>query len=256
MILQTWYLFQLQPELRYLLFVFFGSLCSYNFHMLMTPGIYGGSEKMQWSVRHRWLHLALFLLGLAGAGYYVLHLLEHWPWLMATAFITFMYSAPKVPFPIFRDIKKIAIGKTVFLALVWTHSTALLPLVVSQVHWQGTHGLFILNRFFLIYAICVVFDFRDREEDKREGIRTLITYLSERGINILFWCCLLLFAFTTLLLYRQGFAAADCIALFLPGLILALLYDYSKKQPSDVLYLFVLDGLMMFSAVLLFLLHL
>jgi hypothetical protein len=40
----------------------------------------------------------------------------------STAFITFLYSAPKVPYQIFGWLKKIAIGKTIFLAFAWTHT--------------------------------------------------------------------------------------------------------------------------------------
>jgi hypothetical protein len=119
--------------------------------------------------------------------------LHQWEWLLATAFITFLYSAPKIPFPPFNHLKKIAVGKTIFLSLVWTHTTAILPLVLSNVHWQDQHFLFVINRFFLIYPICILFDYRDREEDKREGIKSMITHFSEKGIKALFYSSLLIF---------------------------------------------------------------
>jgi len=256
MVYQTYYLFHLHPLFSFVGFVFFGSLCSYNFHMLLTPGMYAASYKTMWSVRNRHIHLALYLLGLIGSAYFVWYLLHYWEWLLATAFITFLYSAPKVPLQPLRQLKHIAIGKTIFLTLVWTHSTCILPLVFSGVAWKADNVLFVANRFFLIYAICIVFDYRDREEDKKEGIQTLITTLDEKGIDILFWSSLFIFLLTTAGLYEEGFSLTNCIALFVPGLILACLYNYSKRSSSDYLYLFVLDGLMMLSAVLLFIVHL
>jgi 4-hydroxybenzoate polyprenyltransferase len=255
MIYQTWYLFGIKPFLPFVGFVFFGSLCSYNFHMYLTPSIYGGSYKTIWSIRNKKLHLALYLIGLIGAAYFVWHIIHYWEWLMATAFITFMYSAPKVPLKPLQQLKHIAIGKTIYLTLVWAHSTVILPLVVTDVKWELPHLLFLANRFLLIYNICIVFDYRDREEDKKEGIRSFITTFNVGAIDFLFWFCEVLFLATTVCLYITGFSFTNCLALFIPGLILALLYGYSKKTASDYLYLFVLDGLMMFSALLLFLFH-
>jgi hypothetical protein len=36
---------------------------------------------------------------------------------------------------------------------------------------QEKELLFCCSRFFLIYAICILFDYRDRDQDKQEGIR-------------------------------------------------------------------------------------
>lgn len=252
---QTYYLFGLPVSYDYLLFIFFGSLCSYNFHWFLTPGIYGGSYKARWSVRHKTLHLVLWVIGLAGAGFFILPMLGQWPWLLLTAFITFLYSAPKIPFPPFYHLRRIAVGKTIFLSLVWTHSTVLLPLVLGKGPWHAAQAVFFVNRFFLIYPICILFDYRDRAEDRKEGIKSLITYLPDKGIHLLFWCSLCIFLLTTIALYAQGFSMLQCFALFVPGLLVGLLCSYSKKTPSDYLYYFILDGLMMFSALLLFIMQ-
>ncbi len=255
MVLQTCYLFGVRPAEGFIPFLFFGSLASYNFHWYLTPSIYGGSYKTQWSIRHKQIHLAFFIMGVLGAAWYITHLLHQWEWLLATAFITFLYSAPKIPFPPFRQLKYIAVGKTIFLTAVWMHTTVVLPLVLSETTWTAAHFLFVINRFFFLYAICILFDYRDRIEDKKEGIKSLITHLSETGINILFWSSLLISLITLILLYSEGFLLIDVVALFIPSVIVALLYNYSKKKPNDYLYYFVLDGLMMFSALLLFIFH-
>jgi hypothetical protein len=255
MVVQTCYLFHTKPVAGFLPFVFFGSLCSYNFHWYLTPSIYGGSYKTLWSVHHKRLHLILFIIGLVGAAWFITYLFHQWEWLVATAFITFLYSAPKIPFRPFRQLKRIAVGKTIFLSAVWTHSTVVLPLVMSETEWMSAHFIFVFNRFFFIYAICILFDYRDRIEDKKEGIKSLITHLPERGIDILFWSSIFISAVTSVFLSRQGFPLIDVTALLIPIIIVALLYDYSKNKPNDYLYYFILDGLMMFSALLIFLFH-
>jgi 1,4-dihydroxy-2-naphthoate octaprenyltransferase len=109
---------------------------------------------------------------------------------------------------------------------------------------------FILARFFLIYAICILFDLRDREDDKRAGIRSLITYLSKRSVYILFALTLLFFAIATVWMLQYNYPLQSIIILLVPGFIVACLYKYSKTNFSDILYYFVLDGLMALSAIL------
>ena len=256
MVYQTCYLFSIPFSFALAGFVFSGSVCSYNFHWYLTPPtVEQPTEKEVWNISNKRIHLILFILGLVGSAIFTFLLIQHWFWLGVTAFVTFLYSAPKIPFGPFKHLRTIAVGKTIFLSAVWTHSSAILPLVLSHTKWLASHYLFVINRFFLIYAICILFDYRDRVEDKKEGIKSLITFLSERGINILFWCSLLVFLVTNVFLYVEGFSLVDSVALFVPGVIVAFLYKYSKNTPNDYLYYFILDGLMMFSAVLLFIFH-
>jgi len=182
------------------------------------------------------------------AGIFSLSLIDHWFWLGISVLLTFLYSAPKLPFHFVDFFRKIAVGKTIFLALVWTYVTAILPILLSQEHWNSSHVLFCTGRFFLIYAICIIFDFRDREQDRREGIKSMITYFNEVGINILFYSSIIIFLISEIALYYYDFSIMMIIVLILPGFIVSGLYKYSKKNFSDYLYYFVLDGLMALSA--------
>ena len=143
-------------------------------------------------------------------------------------------------------------GKTIFLAFSWMHVTTLLPMVIEIKILSSQHIWFVVNRFFYIYAICILFDYRDIEEDKNAGIRSLITYMNEKGIDTLFWGSISIVMFTLFLLLGY-FSTAEILALLFPVIILSLLYYPSKKNFSDYLYYFILDGLMMLSAPLLLL---
>ncbi|MBE7171575.1 MAG: UbiA family prenyltransferase [Williamsia sp.] len=230
------------------LFVFFSTICSYNFHWYFTPDTPAEEIRIRWTQRHKGLHVVFYIVGLIGAGVYAWHFIGHWFWLGVAVVLTFLYSAPKIPFYPFTLLRKIAVGKTIFLAAVWTYVTAFLPAIFSNRPWTLAATLFCLNRFFFIYAICIVFDYRDRISDKQEGIRSMITLFSEKGIDRLFWISMGLFAVTTLALYYTGFSLPVLTALLVPGIILAFLYNYTKHKTSDYLYYFVLDGLMMASA--------
>lgn len=250
MLAQTSYLLlHAAPPFDLLAFVFFSTISSYSFHWYLTPAI-GHSDRIHWLTRHKKTHLFLFIIGIAGAAVYGMMLISHWHWLVFAAFITFLYSAPKVPHPWFRLLRKIAIGKTIFLAGVWMFVTTILPLGISDQPWQTDHILFAISRFFLIYAICILFDYRDKEYDISIGIRSLITWLNEKSIDILFYFSLVVFALTTVWMLQYGHSVTVIITLLIPGVITALIYSHAKKNKSDMLYYFVLDGLMALSAVL------
>lgn len=231
-------------------FVFFSTICSYNFHWWLTPGSAALSYRVRWTQRNKTLHFILYLAAAIGAMVYFFSLHRHWPALCLGAFLTFLYSAPKLPQPIFKGLKRIAVGKTLFLALVWTYVTTMLPVFIAHAPWTAACTLYALNRFFLIYAICILFDYRDREDDRSEGIRSLITYLNEKGIDAVFFLSLGLFAVTGIWLSVYHYPALTLVFLLIPGVIVGALYKRAKKNLSDYLYYFVLDGLMMFSGLL------
>jgi len=238
------------PSGRLMGFVFFSTICSYNFHWYLTPRSVRVNKRALWTQRHKILHFVLYLVGLVGAAVYFFYLLPHLPALCFGAFVTFLYSAPKLPQPIFRRLSHIAVVKTIFLTFVWMYVTSVLPIFIADAHWNAGAILFAISRFFLIYAICILFDYRDREDDKADGIRSLITLLDERGIDWLFILSLTLFALSTIALCFCRYPAFYILLLLVPGAILAGLYKRAKVDFSDYLYYFVLDGLMMFSGLL------
>jgi 4-hydroxybenzoate polyprenyltransferase len=223
-------------------------MSSYNFHWYLTPAAYSSSERMTWSKRHKPLELALFLLASLSAAYYLFFLHAYVVWIGIGVFLTFLYTAPKIPLKPFALLQKIAVGKTLFLTAVWTYITTILPVAVTGASFTVPTLLLTLHRFLLIYAICILFDYRDREQDKKDGIRSLVTFLDEKGNDRLFYVisAAALVSTGTLLLFQ--YSAGIVLALILPILITMLLYPDAKRTRSDYLYYFVLDGLMAFSA--------
>jgi 4-hydroxybenzoate polyprenyltransferase len=251
MINQTYDLLLHTPADKNLLgFAFSATICSYSFHWYLTSQSLVESPRIEWLKKHRIFHLILFFIGLAGSCIFFFFLLPHWYWLGASAIITFLYSAPKIPHPWFRGLRKIAIGKTIFLSLVWTYVTAMLPVIIANKDFNVPIILFVISRFFFVYAICIMFDFRDRADDKATGIRSMVTAFSEKGVDRLFFLSLVIFAICTVLLSGYGFSVLNIILLLVPGVITAGIYNYAKRNFSDYLYYFILDGLMMFSALL------
>jgi 4-hydroxybenzoate polyprenyltransferase len=256
MVIQTNQLLHLEyDQFDYLGYVFCSTVCSYNFHWYLTPYAVGETDRSAWTLQHKKFHIIFFLAGLLGSIWFFIPFLNKWFWMAVPIVLTFLYSAPKLPYKPFLLLKKIAIGKTIFLAFVWMYVTSLLPVLLHQGPVSTAGILFCCSRFFLIYAICILFDYRDRENDRREGIRSMITYLDEKGINFIFYLSLVLFLICTLALYTQHFSPLIIIFLLLPGLIVLALFKKAKRDFSDYLFYFVLDGLMMFSALFTFFLR-
>ncbi len=244
------FLLHTQPNIYFLFFVFFSTICSYSFHWYLTAPSVIPSPRINWLEKNRHIHVILFFIGLGGSGIFFFYLLPHWHWLLISAFITFLYSAPKIPNKYFRLLRKVALGKTIFLAFVWMYVSTILPIIITDNEWNTGFILFAVSRFFLIYAICILFDYRDRADDKIAGVRSLITYLNERGILLLFTISLLVFSFTTVMMYRYDYEILSIVLLLIPGIITALLFNYAKRNFSDIFYYVILDGLMAFSALL------
>jgi 4-hydroxybenzoate polyprenyltransferase len=242
------------PDISLLIFIFFSTICSYSFHWYLTLHSEIPSDRIGWVHKHRIVHAVLFFFGLAGSVFYFFSLLAHWFWLSVSALVTFLYSAPKIPHPYFRALRKIAIGKTIFLAIVWTYVTAVLPVIISGESWRTDAVLFTVSRFFLVYAICVLFDYRDREDDKVAGIRSMVTWFGDEGINRLFIVSIGVYVIATIWMYYYNYSIKSIILLLVPGFIVTILYNYARKHFDDLFYYFVLDGLMMFSGLLMMLL--
>lgn len=236
-------------------FVFFSTVCSYNFHWALTPNSIAPSQRLQWDEKHKSYHLLLSIAGLAGACLSFFFIKEHWLYIGIAAILTFLYSAPKISIPPFQWLRKIAIGKTIFLAMAWTYVTAVLPILIEGNIPTEKAILFCTGQFFFIYSICILFDFRDREDDRSHGIRSMITFFDERGIDILFSISIIVFFVLSILLNQIGIQWINIIILLIPALVLISLYKYAKRNFSDYLYYFVLDGLMMFSGLILWMVN-
>jgi len=248
---QSGYLLNLSITRDYYCFVFFATLCSYNFHWYLTPHSKTSVERTQWSHNHKNAHILLYFIGVVGSVIFFYKLRLHWFALFFATLLTFLYSAPKIPLPFFRFFKQVAIGKTIFLAAVWTYVTAVLPVFIAGYHYF-THAMkwFSASRFFLIYAICLLFDYRDRAEDKADGIKTFVNYFDETIVNRLYISSIIAYFIFTACQLFSGISLTAVMTLYIPGVILVMIYPKAKTSNSDYLYYFILDGLMMLSALL------
>jgi 4-hydroxybenzoate polyprenyltransferase len=242
-------LFKLPVNYSLLLFTASGTLCSYSLHWALPSTHLPLSPRERWSRANRVLLLLLFCFGFLLSFYSFLELRQYFNVIVPLIILTFLYSSGKLPAGPFRFFRKYFIGKTIYLAAMWTLVTAFLPLYISGLSWNASHSIFIINRFFFLFAICILFDLRDRDADSAQGIRSLITLLNPGGIRILFYSSLALSFLSTTILYKT-FTFTELIIIQLPAAVAVFIYSYSVQTRSELWFFFFLDGLMMLSGLL------
>lgn len=242
--------FHLSFNLPLLVFTASGTLCSYSFHWLLPSTHNELSPRENWSVRNRALLFVLFFIGAAGSFYSILHLISHYWALFPMIILTFLYSSGKLPRGPFVFFRRYFIGKTIYLALMWSLVTIYLPIAVNNAEWSTAHTLFLISRFFFLFAICILFDLRDRESDTLQGIKSFITILPINRIKYLYFSSIAASIVSGLILLTQGFSSFSIFAMMLPVFLLIFIYRYSTMTRSEIWFYFVLDGLMMLSGIL------
>jgi 4-hydroxybenzoate polyprenyltransferase len=136
---------------------------------------------------------------------------------------------------------------------MWTYVTTALPFFIMNQPWQYTYSLFFVNRFTLIFPICILFDLRDKEYDRQTGVKSLVTLLPSQKIKIVFNLFIILNILTALLTaYFSDLGIVDNFILLIPIILTFSLYNSAIKTKNDYLFYFILDGLMALSPILYF----
>lgn len=251
--LMSYYTFEVFDEpvsLTLLGFIFFASISSYSFHSYLPTTEKEYSEKVKWGLNRRKYFLFLLIIGSVGAAVFLFFLKQDLKLILALLLFTVLYSSPKIKFEKFTFFKRFGTAKTIYLAAIWTLVTVSLPLSAMDINTGNSGILFFANRFFLIYAICILFDLKDKEYDMQRGIKSIITILDEKKIELLFFICLVLFFISSLVFYIFRDSGLIVLTLIAPGSLLLFLFQRSKETKSDYWFSFVLDGVMMLSPVL------
>lgn len=256
MFLFTRSLFNLPVTLNFIPFIFFSTYASYSLHWYLTPQIKTFSQRAAWSLSHKKFLLAGFIVSVVGVIVSFIFVAEHYMLIIPLAAITFLYSAPKINSKPFTWLRGKYTAKTLSLTLVWLGVTVILPVAASGRAWGEEVLLFILNRFLLILPICILFDYRDRAEDRAEGIINLATFMNEKIMGVVIMACNIAAVVCAALLSFYT-TSMDVLIVMFPSLLLTVTYKISYKRfdntSSDLWYYGYLDGLMALSAIIYFL---
>ncbi len=235
----------------FLPFVGFSTLTSYGFHAYLSRFYFPVKKglRQQWIAQH-----TRFLLVQSGISaflclFFFSELIDFALYILPIALATFLYSAPQIPFPLFIFLRKIAVGKTLYLSLSWTYVSVVLPLLIgNEAIFSLQNVSFLVNRFLLIYLIAILFDKKDKENDQSLAIKNLITHLPIHKIQQLMACCI--FAFlgnSCIFLYETHLFSLFFFMLF-PMILLLMSLRFIGKTDNDYVYYGYLDGLLTVSS--------
>jgi hypothetical protein len=235
-------------------FVFFATLGSYNFHLLMGA-LYAEGSSLKVLLRKHIVALGFMIVSAIVLLCLLPKLWHVWPYLLIAAVATASYSLVLLPVAALAPLRRVGFAKTLLLALTWTFVTALLPLQKSLGSLQPVELVFILQRFFLILQLCLLFDLRDTAIDKIKGLHSLATDMSPVAVQWFFYILagayLLASGFLALLL--QQFAMA--LAFLCVQIVFVALCQVPMQRRSYLFYYFFVDGVMLLSVLLSGLLH-
>lgn len=189
----------------YLFLIFFATLFEYNLHRLIT--IVTNKEALN-SDKHKWVKenlIAFYLLvffsisGFIYAAYMAKR--DVLITLAPLALITVFYSIPVFGNKknIFR-LREIPYLKIFLIAIVWSFTTILLPVIQVNNVYNKIHIITMLSeRFLFIFAITIPFDIRDLKSDKQSGLKTIPLYFNENKSMVISYFSLLFFFLITII---------------------------------------------------------
>lgn len=248
MAFQTVLLLHLQADIFLYGFIFFATMCSYNFYWLLSKYSLAGNFSLAFFLRTEMMEILLLVFAAAGMFfcffYSSLQVNNVWP----AIFFTILYALPLLPFRFLRFTRKAGVLKTTLLAFTWTYVTAFIPMQKALLLLNNAELFIITRRFLFMLMLCIIFDSRDIAVDKIRGLHSLATDLSPKVLRyLIIFIFVILFA-TNFLFHYFGITIAQTTALQVSTIILLIAYYYSTKKQGYLFYYFFIDGLMLFSA--------
>ena len=214
------------------------------------------SQRLAWSLKNKNLHKILFGIGCALILISIFSFrLHHFIILSILGAIAFLYSFPVIPFGKGKRIKDYGFFKIITLALLWTLVTVWFP--VSDMALNKNVFLFVFGkRFIFMFVLCLLFDIRDIDIDRKENIKTLAVILGKKKSYFIANFVLLLFIILSAVQYIYLGGSGVFTAMLVSAVVTFLTIQVTKKTNSDFVYLAGSDGMMLLQAALVYLLSL
>lgn len=263
--LVTYYLLHVPPDKYILAIIFFGTLGLYNFSMLLsTPKDPANSPLMRvrWIFSHHRLIISMVLIsGLCLIPLGLLYLsIEAQLLMLFTGILAISYNIPFLTLNGQKiGLKNIPLIKLFLVALIWSISCVLLPIVETE-HNQllnistGETLLLVAMRFLFIAAITIPFDVRDLFQHKIIALKTIPALLGDKKAFL--FSLFLLGGYLVLLILHQQTVNLEVILLTLTIGLTGWLIHKSNPERNEYYYFLYLDGMMLLQYLLLVLLYL
>lgn len=236
-------LFNLGLHKSFYTFVFFATWSIYCFHWYLLQKEKNVHEREKWTQQHKYLLILIGSTCLMFSLYQISTLPYHYSKLIIPLIVAaFIYTAPKLAFRPFIYFRSYVQGKTIYLSLVWTYASCILPLMLASntLSWQQV--FFVAYRFLFIYVVCFLFDYKDAEDDKASGIKSFIHQINPKQGQKFVYVLLLIAGLFNVGLFR--FISLDIwLIQFAVLIILWWRLNFLLQTKRDLVYYGFVDGL-------------
>ncbi|MGZ3872507.1 MAG: UbiA family prenyltransferase [Mucilaginibacter sp.] len=257
--LLTFYLIGSKPVFPVIGLLFTSTLGIYNFSILAStkgPPLQSRYKRVRWFYSHYRLMVTFTIVSILSlVPLFCLLSIESMLLLGFLGIISFLYSIPLFTIGDHKfGLRHIPWLKQFMIALVWTMSIVLLPVLEAQhFHLTGISlrdtTILIAKRFLFIAALTIPFDIRDLFDDRKLGMKTVPTVWGEK--NAYLFCQVLLAGYLVLLfLFKNNGVTHDFLPLALSVILTAWLIFHSKREKNEYYYFFYLDGVLILQYVL------
>jgi 4-hydroxybenzoate polyprenyltransferase len=260
--LVTYHLLGFSPSYIVLAFLFFSTLLTYNFSILIQrPKQHQASKykRVRWIFSNYWLNVSFTFLAalLVFVLFFFLgfksQILVSFLGVISIGYALPIFSANGKKF----GLRSIPGLKLLLIALVWVLSSVWLPILELEFNTKlaltnADIFILILKRFLFVMAIAIPFDIRDIFQDKGYNLQTIATVFGER--KALLACQLMLVSYLVLLfLFRDNGFNPDFFALATTIIISGWLIFKSKWEKNEYYYFLYLDGILILQYIMLLL---
>jgi len=229
-------------------FIFFSTLCSYNFYWILSKLSFTSKKYIPVLLRKETKGFLLLIISSIGLLYCLLRSSIPLHFLITAVLITVLFSIPLFTIPFLWFTRKAGVLKTILLAFTWAYVTVIIPLQKDYGLLDGADLFIISRRFLFMLMLCIIFDKRDKELDKIRGLRSLATDLKPLTLRILIYLIFFLLFTSNFFFRNYGITLPQSIALQVSTIALLAVYFYSNKKQGYLFYYFFVDGMMLFSA--------
>ncbi len=229
-------------------FVFFSTICSYNFYWLLSKFYFTKKGFYLSFIKEQLSFFILFITALIITVFFLINVSFLIPYILVGIFFTLLYSLPLWPFKFSKKLQRIGFFKTVLLAFTWAYITTVLPAVNLLTINLIPVAVLLAARFCFMLLLCIIFDKRDISVDKSHGLHSLATDTPAKTLHTIIYIVFISYFIMGLLLRYHFNDKPQMFAFLVIGGFVWWVYTLSLKKQGYLFYYFLVDGLMLVSA--------
>ncbi len=228
-------------------FILFSTIFTYSYlKAISTSGATHHTSHRDWATENPQLSKNILLISAIGAAAFFFELnTDAKVVVFILAIVTAFYGFFEIPFiKPKKKLRDLGLVKTVFVGIVWSATTVLVPL--AQSHIQTDLMIFLLlRRFLFLLALTMVFEIKDMEGDAANNLETLPLAIGIPNTKLLAQGILFAMIIINLIQYFFFYIPfVNMVAVNLSLLVSIICIQPVNEQTGEKWYYIVLDGMM------------